>query len=310
MGRTIRFETNHPEILKHVVGLFARYPRVAHSHHDFLWKIVVEPAVQYSPLWPPRSAFSDEGLRFVTFGQRNFLAVDLEVKEAIGILCEGLMRDEIGLTIPFLDSMFCLTASSLGLVPLWANCVAHEQTGVVLFGGSNSGKTCASYTAEKLGLKLHADDGVFIDIDSGVLRSWGGFWPAGFRPEALKFLPELAECTRPCRHQDFTFFYRTKPPIEITCGLPVTPVCCLFLERAASETPRLGRVSPGQVIPLLAEYALFKDEKKFFEGQSKVVEAVAELPAYLLRYGDDPAIAAVTARDLLLNRGVHSLNTD
>jgi hypothetical protein len=258
----------------------------------------VESDVQVRQPWPRRSAFSDDGLRFVEFGQRSFLAVDLEVREAIGILSESLMKDELGLTSPFLDNLFCLTVGSLGLVPVWANCVAREHRGVLLFGDPNNGKTSASYVAEKLGLDFHADEGAFIELDSGVLRSCGGFWPATFRPETLQFFPELKERTRPCFHRDFVVYHLAQQ------GAPrrrssVQPLCCLFLERRSSTAPSFSRIGGNDLSRLLAESVLFKDDERFREQQAAVLHVLEELPAYVLRYGSDPAVAAATVRDLL-----------
>lgn len=299
MGRTIRLETNDTKILQHVAELFARYPGTSDGHPRFLWRIVVDSDTRLSPPWPQRTAFSDAGLRFVAFGQRNFLAVDLDARQAIGILSQGLMEDELGLTSPFLDNMFCLTAGSLGLVPVWANCLASQQNAVLLFGGPGNGKTCTSYMAEKLGLDFHADEGVFLEADSSVVHCWAGFWPAAFRPEALQFYPELKESSRPYLYRNVTVYHRTKQLLRSAAGLPVKPVCCLFLERRASASPKLVRIPPSDLGPLLAQYVLFKDEDRFAEQQNTVLQSLAALPAHVLRYSD-PAIAAKAARDLLV----------
>lgn len=214
MGSTVRLETNSSKLLRHMVQLFACYPGAPDGCPKFLWRIVVDSDAQVGQSWPRRSTFSDDGLRFAQFGQRNFLAVDLEAREGIGSVSESLMEDKLGLTSPFLDNLFCLTVGALGLVPLWANCVSREHRGILLFGKANSGKTSASYAAEKLGLHFHSDEGAFIEIDSGVLRSWGGFWPATFRPEALQFFPELKDRTDRCFHRDFIVYHLVKQRAE------------------------------------------------------------------------------------------------
>jgi hypothetical protein len=302
MGSTMRLETNSSELLRHMVELFARYPGEPNERPKFLWRIVVDPDAQLGQPWPRRSTFSDEGLRFAQYGQRNFLAVDLEAREGIGFVSESLMEDKLGLTSPFLDNLFCLTVGALGLVPLWANCVAREHRGILLFGEANSGKTSASYAAEKLGLDLHSDDGAFIELDSGVLRSWGGFWPATFRPEALQFFPDLKDRTDRCFHRDFTVYHLVKPRPRSGLGSSIQPLCCLFLERQASEVPSVSRVARHDLARQLAESILFQDDERFREQQATVLHALEELPAYVLRYGSDPAVAAGTIRDLLASQ--------
>lgn len=307
MGRSIHLETNHPSVLQHMTRLFARYPHECERGADFRWRIVVDSNTPVCPPWPERTAFSDDGLRYAAFGQRSFLAADLNNREAIGILGEGLMQDEVGFTCPFLDNIFCLTVGSLGVVPFWANCVARRNSGVLLFGKSNSGKSSASYLAEKMGLDFHADEGVFLDLYPGGLRSWSGFWPPAFRPDALNFFPELKKSCEPCLYRDFTFYHRTD--VSPTAGLPVTPVCCLYLDRQSTSTPELTCVSRSAAEALLEEYVLFRDDDRFANQQLEVLQCVASLPFYVLRYGTDPSIAASTVCDLITTNEIngHSL---
>jgi hypothetical protein len=79
----------------------------------------------------------------------------------------------------------------------------------------------------------------------------------------------------------------------------VTPACCLFLERQASAVPILSRILHDDLTRRLAESVLFKDDARFADQQSRIMQALGEVPAYVLRYGNDPSIAAAVARDLL-----------
>lgn len=298
MRRTVRFETNSPKLLRHLVELFSCYPEAPTECPAFLWRIVVEFDGQICGPWPQRSIFSDSDLRWAQFGQRNFLAVDLEAREAIAFVSERLIEDELGFTSPFLDNLLCLTVGSLGLVPLWANCVAREHRGVLLFGEPNNGKTSASYLAKRLGLEFYADEGVFLELESGVLRGWGGFWPPTFRPEALEFFTELKERTSPCFHRDFVVHHLTRDA-RGSSRSPVQPICCLFLERQSSASPGLSQIARDDLARLLAGSVLFQDDDRFLGQQTRVLHALEVLPAYVLRYGNDPVVAAVVARDLL-----------
>jgi len=79
----------------------------------------------------------------------------------------------------------------------------------------------------------------------------------------------------------------------------IQPLCCLFLERRSSTVSSFSRIARSDLATLLAESILFKDDESFREQQTAVLRALEELPAYVLRYGSDPAVAAVTVRDLL-----------
>lgn len=299
MGRTIQLETNSSKILRHVVELFARYPGAPSRDPAFHWRIVVESDVQVCPPWPRRSAFSDDGLRFAEFGQRNFVAVDIELREAIAFVSEGLAEDVLGFTSPFVDTLFYMTAGSLGLFPLASACVSLGTKGLLILGSANQGKTTASYLAAKDGLTYYSDQAVFLEMGSSGLHAWSDFVPPAFRPETLHFLPELVALTRRFSYCDFNFYYFTKQkpgPAQVDV---VTPVCSVVLERACDSVARLVPLGQDERARLMSESVAFKDDGRFEEHRRTILGALVQLPAYRLSYGSNPAIAAPYFQRLL-----------
>jgi hypothetical protein len=299
MGRRIRLETNSQLILDRTLEFLRRYQGNSCGKPEFMWRIVTEARPGITPPWPEISAFSEDGLRLISIGQHSFLGIDLESREAVGILAQGLATDEVGLLSPFLDDLFCLTASALRLVPLSAACVGSGEKGLLVFGPPNSGKTTSSYLATKLGLEFHSDQEVFLEMEAGKLRAWGDFLPAAFRPEALEFLPELQALTRPFHYRDLTFYYLDKSCLESPVARPVIPVCCVFLERSQPCGARLALLSEVEVHRRLIENQLFKDERRFEVQRAQVFQALGEVPAYTLAYGSDPEEAATSFCSIL-----------
>jgi hypothetical protein len=310
MGRTIRFETNSATVLGHTRRLFERYAGQALARPDFLWRIVSEADPAVTPPWPEVAVFSENGLRYVSFGHRSFLAVDLESRQAIGFLPEGLANDEAGFSAPFLERLFLLSAAVLGLTSLGAACVAMGPKALLIFGPPKSGKTTACYLATRLGLDFLADQATLVEITGDGIRAWGEFWPAAFRPDALDLLPELAAVTRPLRYRDFSFLYMEKSP---TGGAPrneghellarsVIPAGCVFLERERVETgapPRLIRLTPAELSRKLDGCLLFREVERFEAQQASVLSALARLPAYRLASRGDAREVAPFFRRLL-----------
>jgi hypothetical protein len=298
MGRSVRLETNSPRILEHLVALFSQYPGCPKGQSNFRWRIVSQSDVDASPPWPKRSVFSAEGLRFAEFGQRNFLAVDIEARQAIAFISEGLVMDEPGFTSPFIDTLFYMTAGALGLVPFAAACVAQGTNGLVVLGSPNQGKTTASYLAAQDGLTYYADQALFLEVGSSGLQAWGDFVPAAFRPETLQFLPELAPLTRRFSYCDFNFYYLSKhKPTSQTNS--VVPVCCVVLERGTVSAPQLAPLAGTNLSRWLSESIAFKDDSRFDENRLKILNALGKIPAYHLAYGSDPATVAPYFRQLL-----------
>lgn len=301
MGRTIRLETDSELILDQIAKFLERHVRKSRGTPEFLWRIVTEAGAGMIPSWPEISAFSEDGLRLNSIGQQSFLGIDLESREAVGILTEALAADEAGLRSPFLDNLFCMTASTLRLVPLSAACVALGEKGLLVFGPPNSGKTTSGYLSTRLGLEFHADQVVFLEIEGAELRAWGDFLPAVFRPEALQLLPELRAATHPFHYRDLTFFYLEKKRFQSSEAHPVIPLCSVFLERRQPCGACLAPLSGLELHHRLTENQLFKDDQRFEAQRTAVFRALGELPAYRLAYGADPAEAVDFYRNILVS---------
>lgn len=303
MGRTLRVETNSSKLLRHLSDLFAHYSAASQESAGFLWRIVVESDVPSSPPWPWRSTFSDEGIRFAQFGQRNFLAVDIDAREAVCFVSEGLFDDAQGFSSPFIDTLFYMTAAPLGLLPFASACVSSGDDGLLVLGEPNQGKTTASYLAARGGLKIHSDQSVFLELADNQLRAWADFVPLAFRPETLQFLPELRSQARLFSYCDFSFYYLPKPQ-ACPARLPVvTPTCCVVLERAASPVPRLEPFEGSDLSRCLAGHVAFKEDNRFEEQNRRILVELERLPAYRLAYGSDPAEAAPFFKLLLARHG-------
>ena len=300
MQRTVRLETNQKAALDLARKFFERHQHGTPGKPQFLWRIVCESDPQVQSTDVPLTAFSDFGLRYVNIGQRGFLAADLDNREAMAFLSDRFVEGETRFRHrPPLDILFCMTAASLGLVPLSGGCVGVEDRGVLIFGPPNSGKTTASYLAAKRGMEFHADQVVFLDTDRGFLRAWGDPFPAVFRTETMGFLPELQPSARSSTYADLSFYYFDKGPLQSRRARPVTPVCALFLNRGAAREAELRRITPEEAVRRLSDCMLFNEDARFDAQITKAFTALAAKPIYDLRYGRDPKMAAAVIEEML-----------
>jgi len=310
MGKTIRLETNSPRVVESALGFFVRHQGRLAGHAEFLWRIVSQKDQQIDEAGVALSAFSDHGLRFANIGQKSFLAVDLKAREGIGFVAERLIEREPTLHCrSVFDTLFCMTAASLGLVPLSAACVGVGNKGLLIFGPPNSGKTTASYLAAKLGLEFHADHAVFLEMEAGRLQAWGDLLPAIFRTESLQFLPELRTSTRRFSYPGLTVHYLPKGPFQAAKAQPVSPVCSVFLNRASSCETRLTPMLSSELSCRFANCILFKDDDLFQQQTSMVLHVLRDVPAYDLAYGRDPAIAATCLQQILADHDIAGIDS-
>lgn len=296
----MRLETNAKALLDLASKFFERHQHGTTGPPRFLWRIVCESDPRVQTLDVHLSAFSDTGLRYVNIGQRGFLAIDTERREACGFLADPFVDDtrEIKNSRP-LDILFCVTAPTLGLTALSGGCVGLEDRGVLVFGIPNSGKTTACYLASQLGMEFHADQTVFLDMEGDSLHAWGDLFPAVFRPEALEFLPELRQSTHRSTRGELSFFYLDKAPLQAGRALPVTPICSFFLERVMTGEPQLTEIRQEDAVSRLRSFLLFRDDAKFDTQVTAALNALASRPIYNLQYGTDPKTASIIIEKML-----------
>jgi DNA polymerase III delta prime subunit len=303
MGRSIRLETNSPMVLAETRRLFQCYesrsgnaeelsPPATVGAPEFRWRIVSEAQPATKPPWSCRSAFTDRELRYTSIGQYNFVAVDLEKREAVGFLTEGLAGDRPGFCNLFLDPLFCMTAEALGLTAVFSSCVGYGDRGLLVFGSPGSGKTTSSYFARELGLEFCADQATFLEVDGDSIRAWTGFLPALVREDLLRFLPHLRNVTRPLGYSDSIYLELDIATPGLNRPANVAPVGCVFLERSSAWPARLMPLEGSELAQRLERALLFREDPRFKAQRSAVLSALERLPASLIAFGDDPAEAA------------------
>jgi hypothetical protein len=300
MQRVVCLETNSRAAQALALKFFERYQHGITGPPEFLWRVICESDPQVQSTAVRLSAFSDPGLRYVNIGQRGFLAVDLNRREATAFLADMFLDDESRFRHrPPLDILFCMTAPSLGLTTLSGGCVGLNDRGVLVFGPPDSGKTTACYLASQLGMEFHADHVVFLDMNDNILRAWGDSLPAVFRPEALDFLPELRPAARRSTYADLSFYYYDKSALQAPRARAITPVCSLFLKRGTSHEAQLKEITREACISGLRDCLLFNEDEQFDAQITKSLNAIASAPVYELKYGSDPKIAAGYIEKLL-----------
>ena len=139
MGKCIRLETNDTHVFENVVDMFSIHPASTEQDILFRWRIIAEAHPKDTPFSLTRSAFSDSHLRYAEFGQHNFVAIDTDCSLAVAFITEALARDRSSLTYPFLDTLYCMCAATLGFTPLFANCIEVDGKAILLLGPPRSG---------------------------------------------------------------------------------------------------------------------------------------------------------------------------
>jgi hypothetical protein len=90
MGRHIRIETDSPAVRRRIEATFQGIETAtAPGIPQFAWRIAAERREGATPAWPSLNAFCHGSLHYISFGPYGFAAVDLRLREAVGVLATG-----------------------------------------------------------------------------------------------------------------------------------------------------------------------------------------------------------------------------
>ncbi len=110
-GNVISLATNCPDLLNRIAGL-TECGEADAAQLDCSWRIVTEPETDTDKELKSVALSSrhvcDEGISFVTIGQRSFLAYDERTRTGISFLSEALVRDPTLFVETFLPGFLSL----------------------------------------------------------------------------------------------------------------------------------------------------------------------------------------------------------
>jgi hypothetical protein len=109
-GKVISFATNSPDLWSRIADLAPECRKADVGKPGCSWRIVIEPEADevLESLSLTSGYIGDEGISFVSFGRRSFLAYDEQTRKGISFVSEGLIRDPIFFANIFLPCFLSL----------------------------------------------------------------------------------------------------------------------------------------------------------------------------------------------------------
>ena len=254
---------------------------------------------------PPPPVFSSgAGLISATIDAGNFAVMDPGKSRALISVSKPMLEQPYYPRYELIE-LACLTlaARAQGLAPLHAACVGANGNGLLLIGGSGTGKSTLCLQALADGMQLLSEDSAFVAPTS--LRATGVANYLHLTRDALRFLPAGAlrraierspVIERRSGARKLEVDVRTLP-----AKIPRKPlrlVGTVFLSRrAAGRAPTLRAIERSACMKRLRHeqpYAVHR-----YAGWGAFERRVSELPSYELRRTEHPDLAIQHLLELL-----------
>jgi hypothetical protein len=293
LGFPLEIETNDARVLAHAdssFGIFRQVSRERALQHTPIQskmrlKVLCDPDAAAGPPWPEHSYRASGDLFTVVSGPLNFLACDLQRREATGFFSPAMLDERDHFCTDFLESFVYMTIQRHWATPIHAACVVRDGRGICLAGNSTSGKSTLAYFCAKSGYALLSDNSVWLRNARENRNLMGNPSRLRMRVQARELFPELGVLP-PSRQANGEEFLAV-PTEQMLAGRLVTeakPGPLVFLDR---------RAGPVALEPMSREEAhsrLFLDrnpaidEPHVMRETERVIGEAVGAGAYSMRY--------------------------
>jgi hypothetical protein len=253
LGLPTRFRTNHPAVLDAAERAFGAWrgqavaADAAVHAHPFEVRVEVVPGEEVVDAHghaPIRWTKEPDGYRVETSGSAG--AVDHAARLSWARVTLALMRDREHFRFGMVEALALALLTAFDRTPFHAAGVVGPRRTVLLAGASETGKSTLSYAAVRAGLRILAEDAVFVQR-SPRHRVWGFPGHVHLLDDALPGFPELDDAT-----PSVVANGRRKRAVALPAGGPVvahsaarTAICML---QPGDGPVSLEPLSPDEVV--------------------------------------------------------------
>lgn len=168
LGAQIRFESDHPALLRLADAAFGGLPR----HRLFAHTPRLCVSLRFAqgdpePRWrspPPLRFHSANGLICATAAAGDYVIVSVAQRAALVVISPRMLRHPYHARYELIEfAAYTLATRCLPLVPLHAACLGNRGRGVLVVGDSGAGKSTLTLLGLLAGMKIVAEDSVLVE---------------------------------------------------------------------------------------------------------------------------------------------------
>jgi len=243
-------------------------------------------------------------LVYCGYNDRSSLAINLRDCYGAGRFTPSLASDSRFWRTIFFPSLLGIVGASLGLTSLHSACVAWKDSGMLLVGGSNAGKSTLSLALAQSGMDFVGDDRVLLNRENGTLRAHALCGDAKLRSEAIAYFPALEALEhREMWAGDAVLRFDPVEHLGVTRTASCDPRWVVFLERDKTSAFSLETIT-SQEAAVRLQQDLHQESPDATAVQRRTIETLSEKPCYRLRYGRNPHDVAGALFRLFVGNGV------
>jgi hypothetical protein len=249
------------------------------------------------PPWPKPYARGIGHLVFVAFDPSSSMVLDLHRRRVSGRFSAAFVADKSYLRAVVFPMMLSILGASLGVVELHSACVVKDAKGMLLIGPSGSGKSTLSVALARREFGFLSDDRVYCSRANGGLVLFGVHSQLKLRRDAGTWFGELQDHEPAESHKgEAVFKFSPETILGLTRVARCEPSCLVLLERTDEPSAAISRISSERVAGFLRQ-ELIAEFADTLHQSFAIIDALTQLPCWLLRHGKHPDAVAEELAD-------------
>ncbi|MHB0875047.1 MAG: HPr kinase/phosphorylase [Anaerolineae bacterium] len=298
LGKPVLVRSNSPVVLHAAEQSFSGWRRLEPCLIEEGSPLTVDVIVHPGERGPGPFVQRFHGACYLAASGADVLTAQVDDGRALAFVTPALAADAPALRHQVLECLALLLATRHDRTPLHAGAVVARGTAVLLAGRSLAGKSTLTYACLRQGMRLLADDVVYVSRRGG-LRLWGQPSAVHLLPDAANIFPELADTTPRVQANGkvkITVDVARLGPDSVSLHAERAVVC--LLRRGDSRHSGLHRVGAEEAVA-----AFCRDLESGFDllpADEALVRALAGTGTYVLEVGSDLAEAASLTEQIAL----------
>ena len=305
-GKPLLVRSNSAEILRHAASFFTQLDDCAPLGSDSAVVTLVvnnqcgaEPAD--APLFRGRGHFA-----MARFTSDDVAWFNLRARRAFGTFSRSTANNQQHWHKHILPAIAGILAPVLDVTPVHAACLAKNDRGILLAAPSGAGKSTLAVALAQMGYRFLADEWTYLAEQSGELRAWSLPVPIKLLPDAIRFLPELAQykCTKSL-NGEIAFEVSAEGCFSLTRAEHCSIQFITLLERSTRHKCSIVTCSPAKAMEQITREIepLVGSMESTYRRQLELLTRLSGAACFELKFNAHPQTVAI-ALDRLLTRAL------
>jgi hypothetical protein len=233
-----------------------------------------------------------------SFSEQDVFVFDLLRRTVSATVSEDTASDAAFWNGVLLPIAIGVLGAAVGVLAVHCACLSIDGMGLLIAGPSGAGKSSLSLALAHCGFHYLSDDWTYLSAHCQTLTAHGMGAAVKLLPDAVRYFPQLADYPLQVTLNGELAYSMPASRLGTRVQTSCTPSYFVFLERSAKEGWTFSPLRPEQARNYVESSVepLPVQVDEISKQRTALIQRIAKLPCFALRYGGPPQLGAEQLR--------------